>query len=38
VRGADKVVKALKMAGVREVSEVREVRSLGIERVRLPEP
>jgi len=36
--GADAIVKALKKAGVREVDEVREIRSLGLEMVRLPEP
>jgi len=36
--GADTIVKALKKAGVREVEEVREIRSLGLEMVRLPEP
>jgi len=35
--GADAIVKALKKAGVREVDEVREIRSLGLEMVRLPE-
>jgi len=35
--GADAIVKALKKAGVREVDEVRELRSLGLEMVRLPE-
>jgi hypothetical protein len=34
---ADRIVDALKKAGVREVDEVREVRSLGLEMVRLPE-
>ena len=34
----DTIVEALKNAGVREVDEVREVRSLGLEMVRLPEP
>jgi len=35
--GAEAIVKALKKAGVREVDEVRELRSLGLEMVRLPE-
>jgi hypothetical protein len=35
--GADAIVKALRKAGVREVDEVREIRSLGLEMVRLPE-
>jgi len=35
---AGKIVDALKKAGVKEVDEVREVRSLGLEMVRLPEP
>jgi hypothetical protein len=35
--GAGTIVKALKKAGVREVDEVRELRSLGLETVRLPE-
>lgn len=34
---ADRIVDALKKAGVREVDDVREVRSLGLEMVRLPE-
>jgi len=36
--GADRIVAALKEAGVREVDEIREMRSLGLEIVRLPEP
>jgi hypothetical protein len=36
--GADKIVGALKNAGVREEDDVREVRSLGLEMVRLPAP
>jgi hypothetical protein len=35
--GADKIVGALKKAGVKEVDDVREVRSLGLEMVRLPD-
>jgi hypothetical protein len=35
---AGKIVGALKKAGVKEVDEVREVRSLGLEMVRLPSP
>ena len=35
--GADRIVGALKKAGVRDVDDVREVRSLGLEMVRLPE-
>jgi len=35
--GADAIVDALRKAGVREVDDVREVRSLGLEMVRLPE-
>jgi len=35
--GADAIVKALRKAGVREVDDVREIRSLGLEMVRLPE-
>lgn len=35
--GADRIVDALKKAGVKEVDDVREVRSLGLEMVRLPE-
>ncbi|OPY08107.1 MAG: hypothetical protein A4E67_01056 [Syntrophaceae bacterium PtaB.Bin038] len=35
--GADAIVDALRKAGVREVDEVREIRSLGLEMVRLPE-
>lgn len=36
--GAEKIVEAMKKAGVKEVDEVREMRSLGLEMVRLPEP
>jgi hypothetical protein len=36
--GADRIVGALKKAGVKEVDDVREVRSPGLETVRLPEP
>ena len=35
--GADRIVGALTKAGVKEVDDVREVRSLGLEMVRLPE-
>ena len=35
--GADRIVEGLKKAGVKEVDDVREVRSLGLEMVRLPE-
>ncbi len=35
---AEAIVKALQKAGVREVDEVREIRSMGLETVRLPEP
>jgi len=35
--GAGKIVEAMKKAGVNEMEEVREVRSLGLEMVRLPE-
>ena len=35
--GADRIVGALKKAGVKEVDDVREVRSMGLEMVRLPE-
>lgn len=35
--GADEIVGALQKAGVREVDEVKEIRSLGLEMVRLPE-
>jgi hypothetical protein len=35
--GADRIVGALKKAGVKEVDDVREVRSPGLEMVRLPE-
>jgi len=35
---AESIVEAMKKAGVKEVDEVREVRSLGLEMVRLPAP
>jgi hypothetical protein len=38
ILGAGKIMEALKKAGVKEMAEEREIRSLGLEMLRLPKP